>query len=80
MGAPGGGAGRYGGERFFRVEARDAGLAAGWYAETREGLRGPFRTDFEAQSYLRQHIAARPRKRVRNWHHGDGAPWQHETG
>lgn len=59
---------RFGSDRFFFI-GDQAGLARGWYMETREGLRGPFDTREDAEAMLSLLISAHPRKRVSNWHH-----------
>jgi hypothetical protein len=53
-------------DRFFYVGA-DQSLAAGWYVELREGVRGPFSTRLEAEDMLATVIRVHPRKRVSLW-------------
>ena len=52
--------------RFFWVEDDDE-YSAGWYTETREGVRGPFPSRHLAEVDLLDLITRRPRRRVRTW-------------
>lgn len=58
---------RFGSQRFFHVGG-GAELAAGWYVETREGVKGPFPSRFQAELFLADLRTQNPRKRISNWH------------
>ncbi|MEX0732425.1 MAG: hypothetical protein WED00_13245 [Aquisalimonadaceae bacterium] len=67
MSATGPSRSRFGSQRFFHVGG-GTDMAAGWYMETREGVKGPFPSRFQAELFLADLRAENPRKRISNWH------------